>query len=193
MPQSRATDRVYQCASGTPRDWSAERRRSVRGGSTGEPSRSQLTTLIHATYREIPGLSLRIHQAARMFGLRETTCQIILDDLVRDGGLPAHRGRGVPPALIGRRPRTRVRRAESGPLRPPAHGPSQPICDSAASWLVPCLVLVLSGPKPPPVASPLHTAIARIRVVVVPINTLRTSIGVRRTRSVNPCITTSKS
>jgi hypothetical protein len=59
-----------------------ERRRLARGGEGGEPTRSHLTTLILGTYREMPGLSLTLQQAARLFGLRETTCQVVLDDLV---------------------------------------------------------------------------------------------------------------
>jgi hypothetical protein len=38
-------------------------------------------------YREMPGLSLHLGQAARLFGLRPATCQIVLDDLVRRGVL----------------------------------------------------------------------------------------------------------
>ena len=64
-----------------------ERRRTLRGGPTGEPSRSQIVTLVVGTYREMPGLSLHLGQAARLFGLRERTCRVVLDDLVRDGRL----------------------------------------------------------------------------------------------------------
>jgi hypothetical protein len=35
----------------------------------------------------MPGLSLHLNQAARLFGLRGTTCQIVLEDLVRRGSL----------------------------------------------------------------------------------------------------------
>lgn len=65
----------------------AERRRSARGGVHGEPARAYLVTLILGTYAEMPGLSLHVHQAARLFGLREGTCQVVLNDLVRAGRL----------------------------------------------------------------------------------------------------------
>jgi hypothetical protein len=39
--------------------------------------------MIEASYREMPGLCLSVAQAARLFGLRESTCHIVLDDLVR--------------------------------------------------------------------------------------------------------------
>jgi hypothetical protein len=64
-----------------------ERRRSARGGVHGEPTRAQLIALILGSYAEMPGLSLHLHQAARLFGLREATCQVVLSDLVRDGRL----------------------------------------------------------------------------------------------------------
>jgi hypothetical protein len=64
-----------------------ERRHSQRDGVRGEASRPQLITLILGTYAEMPGLSLYLHQAARLFGLREATCLAVLSDLVRDGQL----------------------------------------------------------------------------------------------------------
>jgi hypothetical protein len=64
-----------------------DRRRSARGTPTGEPSRSDLVTMIEATYREMPGLGVHLNQAARLFGLRDRTCEVVLDDLVRDGRL----------------------------------------------------------------------------------------------------------
>ena len=64
---------------------SIERRRAPREPGKGEPSRAQLVSLILGTYREMPGLKLHLRQAARLFGLRDITCQVILDDLVRDG------------------------------------------------------------------------------------------------------------
>jgi hypothetical protein len=66
---------------------SPERRHSPRGGVRGEPARPQLTALILGTYAEMPGLSLHLLQAARLFGLREATCLVVLSDLVRDGQL----------------------------------------------------------------------------------------------------------
>ena len=64
-----------------------ERRRLERDTPNGEPSRPRLLAMIEATYREMPGMTLSIDQAARLFGLRVTTCQIVLDDLVREGRL----------------------------------------------------------------------------------------------------------
>jgi hypothetical protein len=60
-----------------------ERRRTARGAPGGEPHRVQLVALVLGTYREMPGMQLNIVQAARMFGLRETTCLIVFEDLVR--------------------------------------------------------------------------------------------------------------
>ena len=66
---------------------SPERRDRVRGTVEGEPDRRHLVWMIVGTYREMPGLTLHLNQAARLFGLRPTTCQIVLDDLVRAGQL----------------------------------------------------------------------------------------------------------
>jgi DNA-binding transcriptional LysR family regulator len=68
----------------TPRTTSSDRRRLIRTATHGEPSRLHLITLILRTFAEMPGLSLHLHQAARLFGLRDSTCRIVLDDLVRD-------------------------------------------------------------------------------------------------------------
>jgi hypothetical protein len=74
----------------------AERRRAPRGTAYGEPSRTQLVSMILETYREMPGLCLHMNQAARLFGLRSQTCQIILEDLVHKGRLRrAHDGQYV--------------------------------------------------------------------------------------------------
>ena len=43
--------------------------------------------MIRGTYREMPGLRLDIAEAARLFGLRATTCRVVLDALVQDGSL----------------------------------------------------------------------------------------------------------
>lgn len=64
-----------------------ERRARVRGTPEGEPPRTSLVTMILGTFREMPGLSLRLDQAARLFGLRRGTCEIVLGDLVASGGL----------------------------------------------------------------------------------------------------------
>ena len=63
-----------------------ERRRSPRGDD-GEPARSHLVAMILGAYAEMPGLSLHEHQAARLFGLRDVTCRVILADLVEAGML----------------------------------------------------------------------------------------------------------
>jgi hypothetical protein len=58
-----------------------ERRRATRG-QAGEPERSRLVLLIMGTFREMFGVRLSVREARRMFGLHETTCRIVLDDLV---------------------------------------------------------------------------------------------------------------
>ena len=83
MEDVTAVSRDYHDATGAHhRRDGADRRRLARGVTQGEPTRSQLTMLILGTYREMPGLSLNLQQAARLFGLRETTCRVVLDDLV---------------------------------------------------------------------------------------------------------------
>ena len=64
-----------------------DRRRHDRASSDAEPSRHHLVAMILGTYREMPGLCLHVNQAARLFGLRQSTCQIVLDDLVAEGRL----------------------------------------------------------------------------------------------------------
>jgi hypothetical protein len=59
-----------------------DRREQPRGTVTGEPGRRELESMILGMYHEMPGLSLQLAQAARLFGLRSPTCQIVLDDLV---------------------------------------------------------------------------------------------------------------
>ena len=43
--------------------------------------------MILGTFREMPGLSLHMNQAARLFGLRRGTCEVVLEDLVAQGKL----------------------------------------------------------------------------------------------------------
>jgi hypothetical protein len=43
-------------------------------------------------YRDMPGLSLNVHQAARLFGVSHVTCQAVLEDLVRRGSLEVSDG-----------------------------------------------------------------------------------------------------
>lgn len=66
---------------------SPDRRRATREAPGGEPSRRALVAMILGSYREMPGLRLRIEQAARLFGLRMRTCQLVFDDLVQHGQL----------------------------------------------------------------------------------------------------------
>jgi hypothetical protein len=64
-----------------------ERRRHLRGSPEGGPSRSDLIAMIVGSYREMPGLSLHLNQAARLFDLRPSTCRVVLDHLVTAGRL----------------------------------------------------------------------------------------------------------
>jgi hypothetical protein len=64
-----------------------ERRARERGTPDTEPHRPQLVSMIVGTYREMPGLCLHLNQASRLFGFRQSTCQIVLEDLVRAGTL----------------------------------------------------------------------------------------------------------
>jgi CheY-like chemotaxis protein len=50
-----------------------------------KPHRKSLEAMILGSYREMPGLSLYLNQAGRLFGLREHTCRIVLEDLVGAG------------------------------------------------------------------------------------------------------------
>ena len=60
---------------------STDRRRHPRGLEA-EPVPSDLATMVLGTFREMPGLSLHLNQAARLFGVTPHTCQVLLDDLV---------------------------------------------------------------------------------------------------------------
>jgi hypothetical protein len=64
-----------------------DRRRVPRDTVRGEPARMKLVRIIEGTYREMPGLDLTITQAARLFGLRESTCRLVFEDLSRAGSL----------------------------------------------------------------------------------------------------------
>jgi hypothetical protein len=92
-----------------------DRRRHQRGAG-GEPVRAELVAMVLGTFREMPGLSLHLNQAARLFGLRATTCQVLLDDLVALGRLRrAHDGQYLGAELndprSGPRPMPAYRRA----------------------------------------------------------------------------------
>jgi hypothetical protein len=59
-----------------------DRRERPRNTGTSEPPRPELDSMILGMYHETPELSLQVAQAARLFGLQDATCQIVLDDLV---------------------------------------------------------------------------------------------------------------
>ena len=64
-----------------------DRRLAERGTASTEPSRAELVAMILGTFREMPGLCLHLNQAARLFGLRRGTCEVVLEDLVAQGKL----------------------------------------------------------------------------------------------------------
>jgi hypothetical protein len=64
-----------------------ERRDRTSGSVDSALAGHQLDAMIVGTYREMPGLSLHLTQAARLFGASAQECQIVLDDLVRLGHL----------------------------------------------------------------------------------------------------------
>jgi DNA-binding IclR family transcriptional regulator len=66
---------------------SPDRRRITRGSLGAEGRRADLVASILGCYREMPGLNLRVDEAARLFDLRPNTCEIVLNDLVREGWL----------------------------------------------------------------------------------------------------------
>jgi hypothetical protein len=43
--------------------------------------------MVLGMYEEMPGLSLHLHQAVRLFGLSPVTCRLVLDELVSRGRL----------------------------------------------------------------------------------------------------------
>jgi hypothetical protein len=87
MPDSLNMESEHVDESDAARSPRPDRRRRLRGGPQGEPSRSHLVARVLGTYVEMPGLTLRLDHAARLFGLREVTCLGVLSDLVRDGRL----------------------------------------------------------------------------------------------------------
>ena len=96
-------------------DRALERRHNERGTPSTEPSRAELVSMILGTFREMPGLCLHMNQAARLFGVRRGTCEVILEDLVAQGKLrrasdgqfvSGQLDRHVPPAV------TRAARAQ---------------------------------------------------------------------------------
>jgi hypothetical protein len=70
-----------------------ERRRHERGAIATQPTRQHVLSTIIGTFREMPGLCLHLNQAARLFGLPASMCEVILNDLVAQGTLRrAHDG-----------------------------------------------------------------------------------------------------
>jgi len=64
-----------------------DRRHAERGTASTEPGRTELVAMILGTFREMPGLCLHLNQAARLFGLRRRTCEVVLEDLLAQGKL----------------------------------------------------------------------------------------------------------
>ena len=57
----------------------------VRAGSRGSGTATcaiALVIMVMTVCREMPGLSLNLNQASRSFGLRDTKCRVVLNDLV---------------------------------------------------------------------------------------------------------------
>ena len=50
-----------------------------------EPSRSELVARVLGSFREMPGLTVRVDEAARLLGLSEHTCYVLLEELVERG------------------------------------------------------------------------------------------------------------
>jgi len=59
-----------------------DRRRQPRSGP-GDLPRHHLDGMILGMYEEMPGLSLHLEQAARLFGLPISTCNVVLEELVK--------------------------------------------------------------------------------------------------------------
>jgi hypothetical protein len=64
-----------------------ERSRTTRDTIDTDIQRNQLLTTIVGNYREMPGLSLRLNQAARLFGIPPRACEAVLEHLVEKGQL----------------------------------------------------------------------------------------------------------
>ena len=64
---------------------------SVAGRSVAPAAASRhgrtLVSMILGTFREMPGLCLHMNQAARLFGVKQATCAVVLEDLVAQGKL----------------------------------------------------------------------------------------------------------
>jgi len=120
-----------------------ERRRHERGTIATQPTRQHVLSNIIGTFREVPGLCLHLNQAARLFGLPPSTCEVVLRDLVIQGTLRrAHDGQYVGARLdvvaqLGQASDTQPRRAAwSASERPRPLEPrlrSRPFRDGGAS------------------------------------------------------------
>ena len=80
------SERVLDAIDTARAEWEEhpERRRTPRGVPGFEPSRAQLVSATLESYKEMPGLTLFVPQAALLFGVSTRTCQLMLDDLVND-------------------------------------------------------------------------------------------------------------
>ena len=61
--------------------------RPLASGSYHVPGSRELTSLIRAEYREIPGLSVTLAQAARLWNVDQGRCREALEALTADGFL----------------------------------------------------------------------------------------------------------
>src|SRR5689334_6774009 len=64
-----------------------ERRQDSRLDAVAGPGHAQTVNMMLGTFREMPGLCLHVNQAARLFGLRQESCQTLLEGLVATGQL----------------------------------------------------------------------------------------------------------
>jgi hypothetical protein len=61
-----------------------DRRHSPRG-EPNEPRRPELVQRVRGTFEEMPGLEIALTDAARLFGVSERTCAVVLRDLAAAG------------------------------------------------------------------------------------------------------------
>jgi hypothetical protein len=71
---------------------SDDRRRVRRGTPDGGPARAEIVAKIVREYRDMPGLSLDLRQAAKLFSIGRAACDAVLSDLVRSGQLRVQNG-----------------------------------------------------------------------------------------------------
>ena len=62
-------------------------RRRITRGTPDAPRREELVARILGTYTEMPGLALPLPEAPRLLGFTNSTCRVVLNDLVRRGRL----------------------------------------------------------------------------------------------------------